>query len=114
MNVLCCKEFTGHMHYGSPYETSGSCGNCDGAKCERCKTMYVVEDIDNGTIHYMGQDFEEAKKFGYNREAQASLFFLRENYTAYIQMADISRSAVEDILFNMRKKLEEQSLTKSI
>ena len=27
-------------------------------------------------------------------------------------MADISRSAVEDILFNMRKKLEEQSSPK--
>lgn len=42
------------------------------------------------------------------------IFDWYDEHKAYIQMADISRSAVEDILFNMRKKLEEQSSTKSI
>ena len=42
------------------------------------------------------------------------IFDWYDQHKAYIQMADISRSAVEDILFNMRKKLEEQSSTKSI
>lgn len=38
-------EYTGHMHYGSPYETASDCGNCDGARCDSCtkiKTPYEL------------------------------------------------------------------------
>lgn len=44
--VICSKVLTGHMHYMSPYETYDSCGNCDGARCDRCKTIYEVQDFD--------------------------------------------------------------------
>lgn len=36
-------ELTGHMYRGSPHETSNSCGNCDGARCDGCKLVWVAE-----------------------------------------------------------------------
>ena len=42
------------------------------------------------------------------------IFDWYDQHKAHIQMANISRLNVEDILFNMRKKLEEHSSTKSI
>lgn len=64
---FCYVEKTGHMHYGSPYETSSDCRNCDGAKCERCHNMYVVTDYETGKIKFMGEDINEAREHGYNR-----------------------------------------------
>lgn len=32
------------MYYGSPYETSSDCGNCDGARCHRCRELWDTED----------------------------------------------------------------------
>lgn len=32
-------HYSGHMYRGSPYETSNSCGNCDGARCEVCRKI---------------------------------------------------------------------------
>jgi len=34
---------SGHMHRNSPYETSHSCGNCDGARCKHCKKIEYWE-----------------------------------------------------------------------
>lgn len=44
--VIVSPVLTGHMYYMSPYETYDSCGNCDGARCDRCKTLYEVQDFD--------------------------------------------------------------------
>lgn len=44
MANMYVKVLTGHMHYGSPYETSSDCGNCDGARCDRCREAYDVYD----------------------------------------------------------------------
>ena len=38
--------FTGHMHYGSPYESYDNCGTCDGANCNSCRTLYEVQGLD--------------------------------------------------------------------
>ena len=43
-------ELTGHMYYGSPYETCDDCGNCDGARCDYCDIVWIVEDT-NEKIH---------------------------------------------------------------
>ena len=37
-------EQTGHMYYGSPYETSDDCGNCNGANCDNCRIRWIIED----------------------------------------------------------------------
>lgn len=37
-------QYTGHMHYGSPFETCYECGNCDGARCQRCRIEWIIED----------------------------------------------------------------------
>lgn len=37
-------EFTGHMYFGSPYETADSCGNCNGACCDSCKILWTLEE----------------------------------------------------------------------
>ena len=43
-------ELTGHMYYGSPYETCDDCGNCNGARCDYCDIVWIVEDT-NEKIH---------------------------------------------------------------
>lgn len=37
------KYYSGHMYANSPYETSDSCNNCDGAKCDHCKLIEYDE-----------------------------------------------------------------------
>ena len=29
-------EYSGHMYFGSPFESADSCGTCNGAKCDYC------------------------------------------------------------------------------
>lgn len=65
-------SYTGHVHYGSPYETCSDCGNCDGAKCDVCKKVvssellyqYSEEDIINqmkasGLFNFTDVEFDE-------------------------------------------------------
>lgn len=42
------KELSGHMYRGSSYETSNSCGNCDGARCDDCEPMYTIYNKETG------------------------------------------------------------------
>ena len=60
--IIISKVLTGHLYYNSIYETSDSCGNCDGAKCGNCKTKYLVEDLMNDKMLYFGDDIEEMKR----------------------------------------------------
>ena len=60
--IFVSKVLTGHMYYNSIYETCDNCGNCDGAKCEFCKTKYVVEDWKNDKTLYFGDSIEEMKE----------------------------------------------------
>lgn len=39
-NKMVFKYLTGHVYRNSPYETASDCGNCDGARCDSCKTRY--------------------------------------------------------------------------
>lgn len=59
------RVLTGHTHAGSPYETSDSCGNCDGARCNRCKERWEVRYFDQaGEEHYRRfETKEEAQEF---------------------------------------------------
>lgn len=63
-NIYLGKEYTGHMHYRSPYESCDDCGNCNGARCDYCKTKYVVEDFGNDTdnILYNGFSKDDAER----------------------------------------------------
>lgn len=55
-------ELTGHMYYRSPYESCDDCGNCDGARCESCRTKYIVEGIESDSLYYTGYDKDKAKQ----------------------------------------------------
>ena len=35
---------SGHLYRGSLFETDDSCGNCDGARCDSCKEVYVLTE----------------------------------------------------------------------
>jgi hypothetical protein len=37
---MIIRKLTGHSHRGSASETSDSCGNCTGARCDYCITLY--------------------------------------------------------------------------
>lgn len=40
---MITKILTGHMYVGSALETSSDCGNCDGARCDYCRTRWEFE-----------------------------------------------------------------------
>ena len=61
-NIFKTVELTGHMYKLSPYETSSSCGNCDGANCDHCKKVYMVYDYVTDNTYYRGYDHEEAER----------------------------------------------------
>lgn len=62
-------EKTGHYYkrlHMEAYESVDNCGTCDGACCDTCIDIYVVEDQD-GKILYRGRDKEKAIEIaGYN------------------------------------------------
>ena len=64
IGFIMTEALTGHMYYMSPYETFDSCGNCDGAKCEYCKTMYMVEDFTGQNIIPSGYKLFKTKEEG--------------------------------------------------
>jgi hypothetical protein len=37
-------NLTGHLYYGSSYESCSNCGTCDGGKCDYCHAVYVTSD----------------------------------------------------------------------
>ena len=39
-DIFVVRRLTGHMHSGSAYETDSDCGNCDGARCDGCRSLY--------------------------------------------------------------------------
>lgn len=55
-------EHTGHQYYRSPYESCDSCGTCDGARCDVCRTRYIVSDLYLDKEYYNGFDKEEAER----------------------------------------------------
>lgn len=40
------KEHSKHCHRNSPYETSNSCANCDGARCYDCELITIPEHLE--------------------------------------------------------------------
>jgi hypothetical protein len=46
------KERTGHLYYGSPYESCDSCGNCDGGKCDFCREVVKnnIQKVEKGYL----------------------------------------------------------------
>ena len=56
------KELTGHMYYRSPYESCDDCGTCDGARCDYCKTRYIVKDLDTDEYLYNGLSKDDAER----------------------------------------------------
>lgn len=56
------KELTGHMYYGSPYESCDECGNCNGAKCDFCHEKFTVIDLYTDHIYYIGFDKDKAER----------------------------------------------------
>lgn len=69
-NIIGYVEKTQHQYkrlHMDDIESIDNCGTCDGACCDICKTIYVVEDWSNDKTIYRGGDKEEAVKLaGYN------------------------------------------------
>lgn len=42
VNIVIETYFSGHLYAHSAMETSDSCGNCDGSRCDTCKKMFSV------------------------------------------------------------------------
>ena len=40
------KYLSHHMYKNSPFETCDSCGNCDGARCDGCKMIYLDDYLE--------------------------------------------------------------------
>ena len=63
-------HLTGHMHYMSPIETDSDCGNCDGARCDKCHTYHEVSIITRGecdTHDWINSKLtNQAQSFGVN------------------------------------------------
>lgn len=72
---MLTRAYTGHMYYGSPYETYDFCGNCDGAKCEHCRTVFELEEWDDYKImdpqFQKFHDYDEAVEALRKYEAKA-------------------------------------------
>ena len=49
--VFVIQQLTGHMHYGSPFETDSDCGNCDGARCDSCHTFWRSFNTDKSFVN---------------------------------------------------------------
>lgn len=62
---MMTKAYTGHDHYGSPYESFDECGTCSGAKCDWCSVVYWIEEFDDLGIldqdpYIAGDDYDYA------------------------------------------------------
>lgn len=56
------RSYTGHMYRNSPYETSSSCGNCDGARCDNCSLIFTSEVGYTQEILYHGKDIDKLRE----------------------------------------------------
>ena len=97
-DVYIYEELTGHMYYRSPYESCDDCGNCDGARCEYCKTKYIVKSFDDETLYYSGYDKKEAERI---RDAKQKYYTdivadIAENYSVDID-EDIKKNYSDTI-----------------
>lgn len=87
--MLIVIKKTGHMSYGRPDCDDGSCGTCDGGRCEDCNTLYSAYGYED----YSFSSREEAEVYGKKQEA------LRSALIPNIPMEDL-----HDPLFFLRKK----------
>ena len=58
--VMIEKSLTGHIYYGSPYESYDSCGTCDGANCHKCKTVYEACFVNDYESNETFDSYEKA------------------------------------------------------
>lgn len=61
--MLCYMQLSGHSMIDSAYSCADSCGSCDGARCDRCHEIYVIEH-DDGTEEYYSSE-EDARANGW-------------------------------------------------
>lgn len=53
---------TGHSNRGSAYDTCDSCGTCNGANCDYCRSEYTVEVPKDFAEIYVFSSEEKAKE----------------------------------------------------
>lgn len=61
-------HLTGHLHAGSAMETDSDCGNCDGGRCDTCRSCWTVTEYAEPVPHIdpdWGYDYDECKVLGY-------------------------------------------------
>ena len=75
-------EYSGHMYYGSPYETANRCGNCDGANCDRCNKVYSGDEFE--FTYSEDELFDWLIEQGYEKDRIVALLYERSKVD-YIQ-----------------------------
>ena len=54
MKRILESSLSGHVYRNSPFETDDSCGNCDGARCDSCREIYVLTEYGTPRIDEIG------------------------------------------------------------
>ena len=63
---MLLRKMSGHMYRGSAYESSDSCGNCDGARCEHCVESFAWYGYDEQWFRTAA----EAQEYGERKERE--------------------------------------------
>lgn len=72
--IVSDKYYSRHLYRGSAFETSDSCGNCDGANCDDCVLLYRVELVaELEPDEYTSIDWRTTKDFNEIEELKDEL-----------------------------------------
>lgn len=70
---------TGHVNYGSMFETDSTCGNCDGGRCNSCTEIFTVYQYGEPYIVIGPYGLDEQKQnvllHKFTNKAEAEAFY---------------------------------------
>ena len=90
-------HLTGHDHFMSPYETDDDCGNCSGAKCDRCHKIHDGFEF----VYSLDTIYELTKDFGVSEDEAYYLykFGKSNNYSLHIPTEYDLRTRYPDFFY---------------
>ena len=79
--------YSGHCNRNSPFETSDSCANCDGARCDYCRKIEVAATYE--FVPYSDVVYNGLVKQGINKEIASEIAYSdRPCKTHYLYIPD--------------------------
>lgn len=74
-------SYSGHVHYGSPFESDNDCGTCDGAKCDCCHKVHHEPTFLIISYNWLE---DEIQKAGFSKEvAEAASSELSDDFGSW-------------------------------